>query len=59
MDKEIRDKYFGNNWKPDYSQYKYSGWALLDKVKETDSIIDIGCGFNLFKPHWGRQSIWN
>jgi len=55
MDKEIRDKYFGNNWKPDYSQYKYSGWALLDKVKDTDSIIDIGCGFNLFKPHWGDR----
>ena len=55
MDKEIRDRYFGNNWNPNYDHYTYSGWALLDKVTETDSIIDIGCGFNLFKEHWNER----
>ena len=42
-------KYFKDSWKPDYSKFKYSGWALLDKIKDTDMILDIGCGYNLFK----------
>ena len=42
-------KYFKDSWKPDYSKFKYSGWALLDKIKDTAMILDIGCGYNLFK----------
>jgi SAM-dependent methyltransferase len=55
MDKEIRDKYFGNNWNPNYDHYKYSGWALLDKVEPEEEVLDIGCGFNLFKDAFGDR----
>ena len=41
---EIELKYFRDNWKPDYSKFNYSGWALLDKIKDTDMVLDIGCG---------------
>jgi len=47
--------YFENSWRPNYEKFEYSGWALLNKVKPTDIILDIGCGYNLFKPHWGDR----
>jgi SAM-dependent methyltransferase len=49
--------YFENIWAPNTDQYKYSGWALLDKIKEDESILDVGCGYNLFKPHFGDRLI--
>ena len=27
-------KYFADSWQPDYTKFKYSGWALLDKIKK-------------------------
>ena len=50
-------KYFANSWKPDYSKFNYSGWALLDKIKEHDIVLDIGCGYNLFKEKLGDR-LW-
>lgn len=44
-------KYFEQTWKPNTDQYKYSGWAILDKINEQETIIDVGCGYNLFKPY--------
>jgi ubiquinone/menaquinone biosynthesis C-methylase UbiE len=32
-------------------EWLYSGYALLDKISPNESVIDIGCGSNLFKPH--------
>ena len=46
------DTYFRNNWKPNYDKFKYSGWQLLDKIDKDAHILDIGCGYNLFKPHF-------
>lgn len=46
-------KIWTTDWKPDYSKFKYSGWALLDKIKSGEQILDIGCGYNLFKPYFG------
>ena len=51
MDSKTVNEYFGNSWKPNYDHFKYSGWALLEKVQPGETVIDIGCGFNLFKPH--------
>ncbi len=48
-------EYFSNHWQPRYDNKKYSGWALLDKFKTEDSILDIGCGHNLFKDKLGDQ----
>ena len=45
-------KYFAESWKPDYSHFKYSGWELLTKVDKHETILDVGCGYNLFKPHF-------
>ena len=47
--------YYTQVWKPDYDKFKYSGWALLYKIKHTDKILDIGCGYNLFKEKLGDQ----
>jgi len=54
---ETELKYFKDNWQPDYSKFNYSGWALLDKIKEDDIVLDIGCGYNLFKEKLGNR-IW-
>jgi 2-polyprenyl-3-methyl-5-hydroxy-6-metoxy-1,4-benzoquinol methylase len=40
---ELRDYYMRN--------LKYSGYRILDKIGPDDSILDIGCGRNLFKPY--------
>ena len=54
---EMELKYFRDSWKPDYSKFQYSGWALLDKIKDTDSVLDIGCGYHLFKEKLGDR-VW-
>ena len=46
------DHYFRYNWKPNYDKFKYSGWQLLDKIDKDAHILEIGCGFNLLKPHF-------
>ena len=51
MDK-IMLNYFENNWKPDYDKFKYSGWALLNLIPKDVAVLDIGCGYNLFKEHF-------
>jgi len=44
--------YFKESWQPDYSKFKYSGWQLLDRIEKNASILDVGCGYNLLKPHF-------
>ena len=36
---ELETDYFKHHWKPNYSKFKYSGWALLDKIKEDDMML--------------------
>jgi hypothetical protein len=33
------------------TKWQHSGYALLDKISPDESVIDIGCGRNLFKSH--------
>ena len=47
-----KDKYFRNNWKPNWGKFKYSGWQLLDKIDKDAHILDIGCGYNDLKKHF-------
>ena len=49
------NQYFGTNWKPDYDKFLYSGWALLNKINSKETVIDVGCGYNLFKTHFGDR----
>lgn len=46
-------KYFSDSWLKSringLEQYQYSGWALVNKVKPGESVLDVGCGTNPFK----------
>ena len=53
--KNTLNNYFENSWKPNYDKFKYSGWALLDKIDKNKTILDVGCGYNLFKEHFGNN----
>jgi len=55
MDKEKLINYFENSWQPDDTKFTHSGRALLDKIEPWESILDIGCGYNLFKEHFGTR----
>ena len=52
---EQETKYFATHWQMNWDNKKFSGWALLDKFKETDSILDIGCGTNPLKEKLGDK----
>lgn len=54
MNKE-ETQYFRDHWQPNWQDKKYSGWALLDKIEPTDSVLDIGCGTNPLKERLGEQ----
>lgn len=47
----IYDVYYNRFWKEDTVSYSHSGAALADRVNEMqpESVLDIGCGENLFK----------
>ena len=53
--------YFEFHWKPggipgkDPEDYKYSGMTLLDRIGPNETVIDVGCGYNLFKPALGDR----
>ena len=49
MNQKALNKYFSTIWKSNIDQYVHSGWALVDKVKEDEFVLDVGCGPNLFK----------
>jgi SAM-dependent methyltransferase len=49
------EKVWTDGWYPDYTKFLYSGWAILDKIQPHDRILDIGCGYNLFKKHFGDR----
>jgi 2-polyprenyl-3-methyl-5-hydroxy-6-metoxy-1,4-benzoquinol methylase len=55
VQKNTLNNYFENSWKPNYNKFKYSGWALLDKIDKNKTILDVGCGYNLFKEHFGNN----
>ena len=44
------NEYFATKWQSKLNQYQYSGWALVDKIRSNESVLDVGCGFNEFKP---------
>jgi len=49
MDQHTLDKYFSTHWHSNIDQYKYSGWALCNKIHLGESVLDVGCGTNPFK----------
>jgi len=51
MNQQALDNYFSTLWTSNITQYKYSGWALIDKINPNELVLDVGCGFNEFKRH--------
>jgi len=49
MTQEDLNNYFSTVWQSSIKQYKYSGWALIDKIQPSELVLDVGCGFNEFK----------
>jgi len=49
MKQEDLNNYFSSIWQPKMSQYKYSGWAIADKIQPNELVLDVGCGHNEFK----------
>jgi hypothetical protein len=47
-------EYFGKHWTSRTSTYKYSNHSIAEKIKPHERVIDIGCGFNEFKPMIGN-----
>jgi len=57
MNQETLNKYFGDVWQVDYDKFNLTGFELLRLIDPDAKVLDVGCGFNLFKPHlnnlWG------
>ena len=51
----MNKQYWTDSWKPDYSKFNHSGWKLLSQFRRNDKILDIGCGYNLFKQRLGDK----
>jgi len=49
MNQTSLNNYFSTVWQSNLNQYTYSGWALVDKIKPDELVLDVGCGFNEFK----------
>lgn len=46
-------EYFGKYWKGKPMQFEQSGSNLIVKLNDllADSVLDVGCGYNEYKPH--------
>lgn len=52
LDQQHLNNYFSGAWRQrdrGFHQYDKTGWALIDRVKPGESVIDVGCGSNPFK----------
>jgi hypothetical protein len=43
------NNYFSTKWKSNIDQYTYTGWNLIDKIEDSEWVLDVGCGENPFK----------
>jgi hypothetical protein len=49
MKQQQLNQYFSTLWQPKFDQYNYSGYRLIEQIKESELVLDIGCGTNPFK----------
>jgi len=49
MNQQQLDEYFATKWSSNLDQYQHSGWSLIDKIKDDEFVLDVGCGHNPFK----------
>ena len=48
-DQSQLNQYFSTDWKARIEDRQFSGPALIDKVSDSEWVLDVGCGFNYFK----------
>lgn len=54
IDLKYRSRVWGGEmWKPRTEIYRFTGWNIVKDVNDLKpkSVLDVGCGFNQFKPH--------
>lgn len=54
INQELINNYFSQVWSQRHrglDKYQYSGYALIEKIRPGESVIDVGCGENLFRGH--------
>jgi 2-polyprenyl-3-methyl-5-hydroxy-6-metoxy-1,4-benzoquinol methylase len=55
IDKNQINEYFANYWRSN-SNFHYTGVNyILNLIGPKDEILDVGCGYNLFKEHLGSR----
>jgi ubiquinone/menaquinone biosynthesis C-methylase UbiE len=55
INQQLLNTYFSETWRTrnrGLEEFQYTGYALLDKLKQGEQVLDVGCGMNLFKGHW-------
>lgn len=55
MNQETLDNYFRNHWKPRTETHYLTGLNLLNKIQPYETVLDVGCGTNYFKPYLGGR----
>lgn len=54
-EKEWLIDYFTNHWpqsrKVGLDKFHWTGWRLIDEIKEGERVLDVGCGSNPFRGH--------
>lgn len=46
------NNYFAKTWIPSSESWEKSGLTLLNKIPKQAKIIDVGCGYNIFKKYF-------
>jgi hypothetical protein len=52
IDQSALNTYFSGPWRErnrNLDQYEKTGWALINKIRAGESVVDVGCGDNPFK----------
>ena len=44
-----------DNWDANYGYFKQTGWDLLKRIDSSSTVLDVGCGYNLFKQSLGEM----
>ena len=50
MNQHELNNYFSTKWRSQLDEYIYSGWELIGQFHPDEHILDVGFGFNEFKP---------
>lgn len=56
INKEFLNDYFANHWPHTPHYHEYSNIEqILTRIKDTDQVLDVGCGYNDYKVHLNKR----